>query len=71
MIVKADNETKAPDPGGKDYSIGAEMDDDQDWIREELAERLRQIESGEAKFITLEEFKEFISSLRREKGRRP
>jgi intergrase/recombinase len=78
VITKANLETK-PSPAepdfskfaDRDFAEGVEMDDSQEWIGELLAERVRQADAGEIKSIRLEEFKEYLSTLRREKGHRP
>ena len=56
---------------GRDFSEGVEIDEDQEWIGELLAERVRQADAGEIKSISLEEFCERLEKLRREKSHRP
>ena len=51
----------------RDFSEGVEIDEDQKWIGELLAERVRQADAGEIKSISLEEFCERLKNLRRVK----
>ena len=76
MIAEAALPTSPASPSptgceGKDYSAGVEMDDSQEWIGELLAERIRRIDAGEVRALTLEEFREKLRNLRREKSHRP
>ena len=72
MITEVSFETK-PAPAepdlskfaGRDFTEGVEIDEDQEWIGELLAERVRQADAGEVKSISLEEFRDYLKTLRR------
>lgn len=80
MIAEATPETKptpsAPAPdlskfADRDFTEGVEIDEDQEWIGELLTERVRQADAGEIKSISLEEFRAYLKTLRRENRHRP
>ena len=78
MIAEAALETKPPPAApdfskfaDRDFTEGVEIDEDQEWIGELLAERVRQADAGEVKSISLEEFRDYLKTLRRENSHRP
>jgi len=77
MIAEATSETKpAPAPDiskfvDRDFREGVDIDEDQEWIGELLAERVRQADAGLIKSINLEEFRDYLKTLRRENRHRP
>jgi hypothetical protein len=50
------------------HPCGEEIDDSQEWIGEELARRMKRIESGEEKSISLDELSERLEKLRLERA---
>ena len=77
MTAKTDLEPKSPLPepdfskfADRDFMEGVEIDENQEWIREELERRVQRIESGEAKFYTLEEVRQWLDEYKREYRRK-
>lgn len=50
----------------RDFAEGVEIDDSQEWIREELEGRMRRIDAGEEKFYTVEETMQWLEEYKRE-----
>lgn len=77
MIADAVTESKSPSDepdfskfADRDFTEDVEIDENQEWIGELLAERIRQIDAGEVKLLSLEEFEARIERLCREKNSR-
>ncbi len=50
----------------RDFTEGMEIDDSQEWIREELERRMRRIDAGEEKFYTVEETMQWLEKYKHE-----
>lgn len=78
MIAESVTESKPPSDepdfskfADRDFTERVEIDEDQDWIKDELARRLQLIDSGQAKFITLEELRARLEKLPHETAHHP
>ena len=71
MIAETSFETKPPPAApdlskfdDRDFTEGVEIDEDQEWIGELLAERVRQIDAGEMKTYSLEDTMQWLDELK-------